>query len=129
MKATSNATDEVAHGRTPAEMFRPATTTRNGFTESQGAGVQLIMTARLALEMGVPIYSILGMTATATDKISRSIPLPAKVHLQPLMRSLANSHLPSSTLSTADARSSCARNISSSGRSLSSNTSKRRPLP
>jgi fatty acid synthase subunit alpha len=78
MKATSNAVDEFAHGRTPGEMSRPATTTRNGFMESQGAGMQLIMTAQLALDMGVPIYGILGYTATATDKIGRSIPAPGQ---------------------------------------------------
>ena len=61
MKATSNAVDEFAHGRTPKEMSRPTTTTRNGFMESQGCGMQVIMTARLALDMGVPIYGILGL--------------------------------------------------------------------
>ncbi|KAK5093824.1 beta subunit of fatty acid synthetase [Exophiala xenobiotica] len=78
MKATSNAEDEFAHGRTPKEMSRPTTTTRNGFMESQGCGMQIIMTARLALDMGTPIYSILGLTATATDKIGRSVPAPGK---------------------------------------------------
>ena len=78
MKATSNAEDEVAHGRTPREMSRPTTTTRNGFMESQGCGTQIIMTAQLALDMGVPIYSILGLTTTATDKIGRSVPAPGK---------------------------------------------------
>ncbi|KAI1007021.1 Fatty acid synthase subunit alpha [Podosphaera aphanis] len=78
MKATSNAVDELAHGRTPKEMSRPTTTTRNGFMESQGCGIQVIMTAKLALEMGVPIYGILGLTATATDKIGRSVPAPGK---------------------------------------------------
>ncbi|KAI9851556.1 MAG: 3-oxoacyl-[acyl-carrier-protein] synthase [Thelocarpon superellum] len=78
MKATSNAEDEFAHGRTPREMSRPTTTTRNGFMESQGCGVQVIMTARLALDMGVPIYGILGMTATATDQIGRSVPAPGQ---------------------------------------------------
>ena len=78
MKATSNAEDEFAHGRTPAEMSRPTTTTRNGFMESQGCGMQVIMTAQLALDMGVPIYGILGMTATATDKIGRSVPAPGQ---------------------------------------------------
>ncbi|KAF8473167.1 hypothetical protein BDZ91DRAFT_714103 [Kalaharituber pfeilii] len=53
MQATSNAEDEFAHGRTPSEMSRPTTTTRNGFMESQGCGVQLIMNAKLALEMGI----------------------------------------------------------------------------
>lgn len=78
MKATSNAEDEFAHGRTPREMSRPTTTTRNGFMESQGCGMQVIMTAQLALDMGVPIYGILGMTATATDKIGRSVPAPGQ---------------------------------------------------
>ena len=78
MKATSNAEDEFAHGRTPKEMSRPTTTTRNGFMESQGCGMQVIMDARLAIDMGVPIYGILGFTATATDKIGRSVPAPGK---------------------------------------------------
>jgi fatty acid synthase subunit alpha len=78
MKATSNAVDEFAHGRTPREMSRPTTTTRNGFMESQGCGMQIIMTAKLALDMGVPIYGILALTATATDKIGRSIPAPGQ---------------------------------------------------
>lgn len=78
MKATSSAENEEAHGRTPAEMSRPTTTTRNGFMESQGCGMQIIMDARLALDMGVPIYGILGFTATATDKIGRSVPAPGK---------------------------------------------------
>ncbi|KAI1435266.1 fatty acid synthase subunit alpha [Xylaria sp. CBS 124048] len=78
MKATSNAVDEFKHGRTPQEMSRPATTTRNGFMESQGCGVQVIMTARLALDMGLPIYGILALTTTASDKIGRSVPAPGQ---------------------------------------------------
>ena len=78
MKATSNAEDEFAHGRTPREMSRPTTTTRNGFMESQGCGMQIIMSASLALEMGTPIYGILGLTTTATDKIGRSVPAPGQ---------------------------------------------------
>lgn len=78
MKATSNAEDETAHGRTPKEMSRPTTTTRNGFMESQGCGMQLLMTAQLALDMGVPIYGIVALTATATDKIGRSVPAPGQ---------------------------------------------------
>lgn len=78
MKATSDTLDEFEHGRTPAEMSRPATTSRNGFMEAQGAGIQIIMNADLALKMGVPIYGIVGLTATATDKIGRSVPAPGK---------------------------------------------------
>ncbi|CAI4210760.1 unnamed protein product [Parascedosporium putredinis] len=62
MKATSNAVDEFAHGRTPRRC----------------CGVQIIMTAKLALEMGVPIYSILALTTTASDKIGRSVPAPGQ---------------------------------------------------
>ncbi|KAG7192262.1 3-oxoacyl-[acyl-carrier-protein] synthase [Scheffersomyces spartinae] len=78
MNATSNAIKEFEHGRTPKEMSRPATTTRNGFMESQGSGIQVIMNADLAIKMGVPIYGVLAMTATATDKIGRSVPAPGK---------------------------------------------------
>jgi fatty acid synthase subunit alpha len=78
MKATSNARDEFAHGRTPQEMSRPTTTTRNGFMESQGCGMQIIMDAKLALDMGLPIYGVIGLTATATDKIGRSVPAPGQ---------------------------------------------------
>ncbi|CAJ2512315.1 Uu.00g053300.m01.CDS01 [Anthostomella pinea] len=78
MKATSNAVDEFAHGRTPGEMSRPTTTTRNGFMESQGCGVEIIMTAKLALDMGLPIYGILALTTTASDKTGRSVPAPGQ---------------------------------------------------
>ena len=78
MKATSNAVDEFAHGRTPKEMSRPTTTTRNGFMESQGCGIQVIMTAKLALDMGVPIHGVLALTTTASDKIGRSVPAPGQ---------------------------------------------------
>ncbi|KAI9782573.1 MAG: 3-oxoacyl-[acyl-carrier-protein] synthase [Geoglossum umbratile] len=78
MKATSNAEDEFSRGRTPREMSRPTTTTRNGFMESQGCGIQVIMNAKLALEMGVPIYGIIALTATATDKVGRSVPAPGQ---------------------------------------------------
>lgn len=78
MGATSNAEKEFAHGRTPKEMSRPTTTTRSGFMESQGAGIQILMQASLAIKMGVPIYGIIGMTATATDKEGRSVPAPGQ---------------------------------------------------
>jgi fatty acid synthase subunit alpha len=78
MKATSNTVDEFAHGRTPKEMSRPTTTTRNGFMESQGCGIQIIMTAKLALDMGVPIHGIIALTTTASDKIGRSVPAPGQ---------------------------------------------------
>jgi len=78
MKATSNALDELAHGRDPSEMSRPGTTTRGGFMESQGAGHEILMTASLAIKMGVPIYGIIAHTSTATDKEGRSVPAPGQ---------------------------------------------------
>ncbi|KAJ2817765.1 fatty acid synthase alpha subunit Lsd1, partial [Coemansia sp. 'formosensis'] len=39
MGATSNSVEEFARGRTPAEMCRPCTSTRNGFMEGHGAGI------------------------------------------------------------------------------------------
>ncbi|KAF6812261.1 fatty acid synthase alpha subunit [Colletotrichum sojae] len=78
MKATSNSVDELARGRTPGEMSRPTTTSRNGFMESQGSGTQLLMSAKLALDMGMPIHGILALTTTATDKTGRSVPAPGQ---------------------------------------------------
>lgn len=76
MKATSNAVDEFEHGRTPAEMSRPATTTRNGFMEAHGAANHVLMSASTAIEIGAPIYGIIALTNTATDKEGRSVPAP-----------------------------------------------------
>ncbi|KAF9167813.1 3-oxoacyl-[acyl-carrier-protein] synthase [Actinomortierella ambigua] len=78
MKATSNAEEEFAHGRTPKEMSRPATSTRAGFMESHGAGIEILMQAKLAIQMGVPIYGIVALTNTATDKEGRSVPAPGQ---------------------------------------------------
>ena len=78
MKATSSADSEAAMGREPKEQCRPTTTTRGGFMESQGAGMQILMTAALALEMGCPIYAVVGLTSTATDKEGRSVPAPGR---------------------------------------------------
>ncbi|RDW58706.1 fatty acid synthase beta [Coleophoma cylindrospora] len=78
MKATINATNDMAHGRDPKEMSRPTATTRNGFVESEGCGLQLLTTAKLAIEMGLPIYGIVALTQTAMDKIGRSVPAPGK---------------------------------------------------
>ncbi|KAJ2759940.1 3-oxoacyl-[acyl-carrier-protein] synthase, partial [Coemansia nantahalensis] len=78
MGATSNTLDEYACGREPSEMCRPCTSTRNGFMEGQGAGVAVLMSASTAIACGAPIYGIIGMSATATDKNGRSVPAPGK---------------------------------------------------
>ncbi|KAF8525925.1 hypothetical protein BU17DRAFT_74311 [Hysterangium stoloniferum] len=78
MKATSNSIKEFAAGREPTEFSRPTTSTRAGFMESQGCGVQVVMSAKLALEMGAPIHAIVAFTSTSTDKAGRSVPAPGR---------------------------------------------------
>ncbi|KAJ1953410.1 fatty acid synthase alpha subunit Lsd1, partial [Linderina pennispora] len=91
MGATSNAVDEIANGRAPAEMSRPCTTTRNGFMEGEGAGIALLMSASAAIEAGAPIYGIIAMAGTATDKQGRSVPAPGKGVLVSARERLATS--------------------------------------
>jgi fatty acid synthase subunit alpha len=64
MKATVDCVEEFAAGRLPGEMSRPTSESRAGFVESQGAGVQILCNAELALEMGLPIYGIVSAQAT-----------------------------------------------------------------
>lgn len=78
LQASINADEDTAAGREPREMSRPATSTRAGFVESEGAGIQVVTSASVALEMGLPIYSIIAMTHTAMDKAGRSIPAPGR---------------------------------------------------
>ncbi|KZT29627.1 fatty acid synthase [Neolentinus lepideus HHB14362 ss-1] len=78
MKATSSAETEFAMGREPTEMSRPTTTTRAGFMEAQGSGVQVVMSARMALELGAPIRAVVAFTSTSTDKAGRSVPAPGR---------------------------------------------------
>lgn len=78
MKATSSTRDELAKGRLPNEMSRPTTSSRSGFMESAGCGVQIITNAELALKMGLPIYGIVGYTQMAGDKAGRSVPAPGQ---------------------------------------------------
>jgi fatty acid synthase subunit alpha, fungi type len=78
MNATIDAELEFANGRDPTEMSRPTTTSRNGFVEAAGCGVQIITTARLALDMGLPIYGVVALAELASDQIGRSIPAPGK---------------------------------------------------
>lgn len=76
MGATVDPEIEFRKGREPKEMSRPTTTTRSGFVESEGAGVQVITTASLALDMGLPIHGVVAFTHTANDKQGRSVPAP-----------------------------------------------------
>ncbi|PWN20843.1 hypothetical protein BCV69DRAFT_270565 [Microstroma glucosiphilum] len=78
MQATSNAEEELKAGREPSEMSRPTTTTRSGFMESQGGGVQVLMSAATAIQLGAPIQGIIAHASTHTDKQGRSIPAPGR---------------------------------------------------
>ncbi|KEP45996.1 beta-ketoacyl synthase, amino-terminal domain protein [Rhizoctonia solani 123E] len=51
MKATSNTETEFAMGCVPNEFSRSTTSTRAGFMEAQGTGVQILMNTKTALEM------------------------------------------------------------------------------
>ncbi|KAK5122533.1 hypothetical protein LTR85_003796 [Meristemomyces frigidus] len=78
IKATVDATKQFAEGRQPAEFSRPTAETRAGFLESQGCGVQLVCSAELALQMGLPIHAVVAGSAMAADKINRSVPAPGQ---------------------------------------------------
>lgn len=78
MKATVNSQSDLERGRGPEEMSRPTASSRAGFVEAQGCGIQIAMAASTALEMGVPIYAVVAYTGMASDKVSRSVPAPGK---------------------------------------------------
>lgn len=86
MGALCNADEQFEQGRAPHELSRPTTSTRGGFIEGAGAGTQIMMTAELALQMGVPIYAIVAHTHTACDKINRSVPAPGRGILTSIAR-------------------------------------------
>lgn len=72
-----NARDERG-GRAPHEMSRPFTSTRGGFVLGEGVGVQVVASASLALEMGLPIYGVVALTHMAADKVGRSVLAPGR---------------------------------------------------
>lgn len=79
MNATSNSDYEQKIGYSdPENMSRPCSSTRSGFMESKGCGIQILMSADVALKMGCPIYAIIGCTSTASDKQGRSVPAPGQ---------------------------------------------------
>ncbi|KAK6822504.1 hypothetical protein PG987_014049 [Apiospora arundinis] len=98
MQATIDLDKDAATGRTPKEASRPTTTTRAGFVEGEGAGIQLLTTAQLALDMGLPIRGIIALTHTASDKIGRSVPAPGKGVLTIAAEREQSSNIPSRML-------------------------------
>ena len=78
MKATIDPETDFRRGREPNEMSRPATTSRDGFVEAHGCGLQVLTSAQVALDMGLPVYGVVTLTQTASDKIGRSVPAPGR---------------------------------------------------
>ncbi|KAJ1875018.1 fatty acid synthase alpha subunit Lsd1, partial [Coemansia sp. RSA 486] len=78
MGATCSTVEEFAHGREPSEMCRPCTSSRSGFVEGQGTSIVVLMSASAAIKMGAPVYGVVAMSGTATDKQGRSVPAPGK---------------------------------------------------
>ncbi|KAH7048214.1 hypothetical protein B0J12DRAFT_711184 [Macrophomina phaseolina] len=78
MRATASPAAEAASGRLPREASRPTAASRAGFVYSAGCGVQVLMTADLALRVGAPIHAIVAHSQTAADKTGRSVPAPGR---------------------------------------------------
>ncbi|KAI1475651.1 putative 3-oxoacyl-synthase [Daldinia eschscholtzii] len=78
MKATNNSMADLERGRAPHETSRPCASSRKGFVESEGCGMQLLTNAKVALELGLPIRSIVAHVQTASDGVGRSVPAPGK---------------------------------------------------
>ncbi|XDG08518.1 hypothetical protein ABKA04_008133 [Annulohypoxylon sp. FPYF3050] len=78
MKATNNSMADIERGRAPHETSRPCASSRKGFVESEGCCMQLLTNAKIALELGLPIRSIVAHVQTASDGTGRSVPAPGK---------------------------------------------------
>ncbi|KAI6350641.1 hypothetical protein MCOR25_010512 [Pyricularia grisea] len=78
MKATCDTDAEYAAGRAPSEMSRPMASSRSGFVEAQGAGVQIVTSAELALRLGLHIYCVVAYSNLSGDGAGRSVPAPDK---------------------------------------------------
>ncbi|KAI2622533.1 putative 3-oxoacyl-synthase [Hypoxylon sp. NC1633] len=76
MKATNNSMADLDRGRAPHETSRPCASSRKGFVESEGCGMQLLTSAKMALELGLPIRGIVAHVQTASDGVGRSVPAP-----------------------------------------------------
>ncbi|MCB9641763.1 MAG: DUF1729 domain-containing protein [Myxococcales bacterium] len=76
MNATANTDEMTAMGLEPAQMSRANDTRRRGFVEAQGGGTFLLARADVALQMGLPIYGVVGYSGSFGDGIHKSIPAP-----------------------------------------------------
>lgn len=78
MRATNNSVQDMSQGRAPHETSRPTASSRSGFVESEGCGMQVLTSAKVALELGLPIRAVVAHVATASDGVGRSVPAPGK---------------------------------------------------
>ncbi|KAM0815019.1 putative beta-ketoacyl-[acyl-carrier-protein] synthase I [Seiridium cardinale] len=78
MGATNNTAADMKRGRSPREASRPCASSRAGFVESEGCGIQVITSAKVALDLGLPIRSVVAHVSTASDGVGRSVPAPGK---------------------------------------------------
>ncbi|PIR17856.1 MAG: hypothetical protein COV46_02365 [Deltaproteobacteria bacterium CG11_big_fil_rev_8_21_14_0_20_49_13] len=76
MAATASTDEMLAKGIDIKKMSRPNDSRRGGFIEAQGGGTMLVTTLEKAVSMGLPIYAVLGFTATHSDGYNTSIPAP-----------------------------------------------------
>lgn len=97
MAATCGTEDMLKRGIEPNRMSRPNDARRGGFVEAQGGGTLLLTSLAKALEMGLPIYAVVGFATNYSDGIQTSIPAPgsgllgmaAGGGISPLARALA----------------------------------------
>ncbi|MEQ8352677.1 MAG: DUF1729 domain-containing protein [Leptospiraceae bacterium] len=78
MEATAKTNEMLDRGIEPARMSRPNDSRRGGFVESHGGGLLLLARGDLAFEMGLPVYGMVGMSATHSDGLHMSIPAPGQ---------------------------------------------------
>ncbi len=97
MGATISDRELESRGLEPDQASRPCDARRGGFVEAQGGGTLLLCRADRALELGLPIYGLVGGAWSRGDGLQGSIPAPGKGLLglaaggerSPLARSLA----------------------------------------
>ena len=76
MAATASSDELEAMGVDPKHMSRPNDVRRRGFVESQGAGTQILCTAKFALDLGLPVYGIVAHASSHGDGVNLSVPAP-----------------------------------------------------
>ena len=76
MNATADSASLEAQGIHDRFFSRAGDLRRGGFVEGQGGGTVLIARGDLALELGLPVYAVVGYVQTFADGAHTSIPAP-----------------------------------------------------